>query len=160
MIRNSSNYNDNELLKYINRTFYMDGGSLHRVGEPHHKFSKCRIDRDVDTLIKQVIAIGPPIQTDRVIFMLEHQYRPDIVMRNDIDELIDVSPTISKIYADRNLPHATHSKKGYISQITTPEGKCLKKWCNTPEQAQEWFSQQRELYRDIFTELNLLSYFK
>ncbi len=47
-----------------------------------------------------------------------------------------------------------------MASLNDLDGKRKRKTFPSALQAQEWVSEQREQYRDIFTELNLLSYFK
>ena len=160
MNKKSKQYTQEELVDFVFDTFFMIGDELWRYGESHHKFAKCRIDRDVDDLKTQKIWDNQNISNDRVKFILTHRYNPDIVMRNDLNELIEISPKLWATYRDRNNKNYIYTVNSYMASVSDLGGERQRKTFPSAIQAQEWVSEQREQYRDIFTELNLLSYFK
>ena len=147
------------ILEELNSKFYIVDGELHAYGIPTHPVGKCRSDRYIGFKVNHHLESIAHMPTHRIIYALKHNSIPDIVMLNDSNEYIGIDSNIHSIYLHRKRDHVSPYRDRFMARIVDTKGKRLVRTSKDRTTAHKWIKQRKELYRPIFTKLNLLSYY-
>ena len=148
-------------VEYVLDTYFLNDGDIWMYGQPNHKIAKCRIDRCIEDFVNIKNVNGGNMKHTKVKFILMYERDTDLFcILDDDNNPIAISRQLHKVYYMKVAEHVCKHKSGYMASIALVNGNRRRKSFKTSEQAHTWFNEVvREEYYEVFSRLNLLSYF-